>query len=205
MSASTANTVHHPAPESCDEHRCRSHRRVQSLPASQVSVQPAVDAACARIAPTWPLDRFIAVNPYWGQLERPIAAGRRATGGAVGQHDADAARVVRRAVARRAHRCRASAGGHRRRRRPHDGGRTGGQPGRSRRPCRAGCRWPATWSTPSVTSATRWPGATTSPTMSASAARPTSTRVRPPGGRTAAAVCTRAGCASRRTTSARPC
>ncbi len=36
-------------------------------------VWPAVDAACARIAPTWPLDRFIAVNPYWGQLERPIA------------------------------------------------------------------------------------------------------------------------------------
>jgi uncharacterized protein len=25
-----------------------------------------IDAACARIAPTWPLDRFIAVNPYWG-------------------------------------------------------------------------------------------------------------------------------------------
>ncbi len=37
------------------------------------AVQPAVDAACARIAPTWPLDRFIAVNPYWGQLDRPIA------------------------------------------------------------------------------------------------------------------------------------
>ena len=38
------------------------------------ALQPAIDAACARIAPTWPLDRFIAVNPYWGQLERPIAA-----------------------------------------------------------------------------------------------------------------------------------
>ncbi len=38
------------------------------------AVQTAIDAACARIAPTWPLDRFIAVNPYWGQLERPIAA-----------------------------------------------------------------------------------------------------------------------------------
>lgn len=35
---------------------------------------PAIDAACARIAPTWPLDRFIAVNPYWGQLDRPIQA-----------------------------------------------------------------------------------------------------------------------------------
>jgi uncharacterized protein YbcC (UPF0753/DUF2309 family) len=39
---------------------------------SDNSVQPAVDAACARIAPTWPLDRFIAVNPYWGQRDRPI-------------------------------------------------------------------------------------------------------------------------------------
>ena len=38
------------------------------------ALQNAIDAACARIAPTWPLDRFIAVNPYWGQLERPIAA-----------------------------------------------------------------------------------------------------------------------------------
>ncbi|MEN9646566.1 MAG: hypothetical protein RL238_3235 [Actinomycetota bacterium] len=26
----------------------------------------AVETACARIAPTWPLDQFIAVNPYWG-------------------------------------------------------------------------------------------------------------------------------------------
>lgn len=25
-----------------------------------------VEAACDRIAPTWPLDQFIAVNPYWG-------------------------------------------------------------------------------------------------------------------------------------------
>ena len=36
-------------------------------------LQPSVDAACARIAPTWPLDRFIAVNPYWGQIEKPMA------------------------------------------------------------------------------------------------------------------------------------
>ncbi len=38
------------------------------------ALRPVIDAACARIAPTWPLDRFIAVNPYWGQLERPIQA-----------------------------------------------------------------------------------------------------------------------------------
>ena len=35
-------------------------------------VQAAIDAACARIAPTWPLDRFIAVNPYWGHVAQPI-------------------------------------------------------------------------------------------------------------------------------------
>ena len=36
-------------------------------------LQDTIDAACARIAPNWPLDRFIAVNPYWGQLDRQIA------------------------------------------------------------------------------------------------------------------------------------
>jgi uncharacterized protein YbcC (UPF0753/DUF2309 family) len=43
-------------------------------PRSAAAMAPAIDRACARIAPTWPLDRFIAVNPYWGQIERPIAA-----------------------------------------------------------------------------------------------------------------------------------
>jgi len=38
------------------------------------SLPAVIDSACARIAPTWPLDRFIAVNPYWGHLERPIGA-----------------------------------------------------------------------------------------------------------------------------------
>ncbi len=32
----------------------------------------AVDTATARLAPTWPLDRFIAVNPYWGWIARPM-------------------------------------------------------------------------------------------------------------------------------------
>ncbi len=41
---------------------------------ANASLQAAIDGACARIAPTWPLDRFIAVNPYWGHLERPIGA-----------------------------------------------------------------------------------------------------------------------------------
>ena len=32
-----------------------------------------VAPACQRIAPTWPLDQFIAVNPYWGFVDQPIA------------------------------------------------------------------------------------------------------------------------------------
>ncbi len=42
-------------------------------PNSPGPVRDAVDAACDRVAPTWPLDRFIAVNPYWGWRELPIA------------------------------------------------------------------------------------------------------------------------------------
>ena len=33
-----------------------------------------IAVACSRIAPTWPLDRFIAVNPYWGWRSVPVAA-----------------------------------------------------------------------------------------------------------------------------------
>ena len=40
--------------------------------AASPAVLAAIDAACARIAPTWPLDRFIAVNPYWGWRGEPI-------------------------------------------------------------------------------------------------------------------------------------
>ena len=32
-----------------------------------------IDSACDRIAPTWPLDQFIAVNPYWGWRSMPAA------------------------------------------------------------------------------------------------------------------------------------
>lgn len=33
-------------------------------------IEAAIAAACKTIAPTWPLDRFIAVNPYWGLIDR---------------------------------------------------------------------------------------------------------------------------------------
>ncbi len=32
-----------------------------------------IQTATSRIAPTWPLDEFIAVNPYWGWVGRPIS------------------------------------------------------------------------------------------------------------------------------------
>jgi len=32
-----------------------------------------IGEACTRIAPIWPLDRFIAVNPWWPRIDRPIA------------------------------------------------------------------------------------------------------------------------------------
>lgn len=31
-----------------------------------------ISEACRRIAPTWPLDQFIAVNPHWGFVDGPI-------------------------------------------------------------------------------------------------------------------------------------
>lgn len=43
-----------------------------------------IDRACACIAPTWPLDQFIAVNPYWGWVDKPMpqaAAALEALGG----------------------------------------------------------------------------------------------------------------------------
>lgn len=50
--------------------------------ATRPSVNPAtraaIESACARIAPSWPLDQFIAVNPWWGFIDdRLPAAGAR--------------------------------------------------------------------------------------------------------------------------------
>lgn len=49
------------------------------------SLSSLVERACARVAPTWPLDRFIAVNPFWELTSRPlpeVAAELRALSGA---------------------------------------------------------------------------------------------------------------------------
>ena len=40
----------------------------------------AVAQACDRIAPSWPLDRFIAVNPHWGWVDQPIEEAAAAVG-----------------------------------------------------------------------------------------------------------------------------
>ncbi|MDB2448736.1 DUF2309 domain-containing protein [bacterium] len=36
------------------------------------ALHQAIEAAVDRIAPTWPLDRLIAVNPYWGRVAQPF-------------------------------------------------------------------------------------------------------------------------------------
>ena len=35
-------------------------------------IDAVVERACALIAPTWPLDRFIAVNPFWERVGEPL-------------------------------------------------------------------------------------------------------------------------------------
>jgi len=48
-------------------------------------LQEAAERACARIAPSWPLDRFIAVNPFWSRTDQPfpkVAADLAALSGA---------------------------------------------------------------------------------------------------------------------------
>jgi uncharacterized protein YbcC (UPF0753/DUF2309 family) len=40
--------------------------------ATRNQLEEAIEAACRRIAPNWPLDRFIAVNPWWGWIDQPF-------------------------------------------------------------------------------------------------------------------------------------
>jgi hypothetical protein len=46
----------------------------------------AVASACARIAPTWPLDQFIAVNPYWGWRQHTMSDAAASLGVLAGSH-----------------------------------------------------------------------------------------------------------------------
>ncbi len=36
------------------------------------AIRESAERACSRIAPTWPLDRFIAVNPFWPLTHKPL-------------------------------------------------------------------------------------------------------------------------------------
>lgn len=58
----------------------------------------AVAQACDRIAPSWPLDRFIAVNPHWGWIDRPIEEAAAAVGVLAGMRLLPDAAVQRRAL-----------------------------------------------------------------------------------------------------------
>ena len=47
---------------------------IAAAPQTQpLAITAHIAAACDRIAPTWPLDQFIAVNPYWGWRGSPVA------------------------------------------------------------------------------------------------------------------------------------
>ena len=54
--------------------------QTSDLASLQASLQANISQACQRIAPTWPLDQFIAVNPYWGFVEQPIAQAAKQLG-----------------------------------------------------------------------------------------------------------------------------
>ncbi len=47
--------------------------RVRADTAPSAALAAAIDGACRTIAPNWPLDRQIAVNPFWGLIDRPFA------------------------------------------------------------------------------------------------------------------------------------
>lgn len=54
---------------------------------AQVQLDQRIDAACARIAPLWPLKHFVAVNPFFGLVDLPFQAASdtlaRITGGSL--------------------------------------------------------------------------------------------------------------------------
>lgn len=52
-------------------HANRSSSPAPRPPAPDAALAAAAQA-CERIAPTWPLDRFIAVNPLWGHVASPV-------------------------------------------------------------------------------------------------------------------------------------
>ena len=45
---------------------------VDTLTETPARVAHAVERACRSVAPSWPLDRQVAVNPYWGLIDQPF-------------------------------------------------------------------------------------------------------------------------------------
>lgn len=58
----TSRSSEHNGPESIESGRFFKHGDVEA----------ACEAACKTIAPAWPLDRSIAVNPYWERINQPV-------------------------------------------------------------------------------------------------------------------------------------
>ena len=52
---------------------------------SEMKSQPDFERIIRRIAPVWPLDSFVAVNPYWGFADRPFADVAAQLQGTVGE------------------------------------------------------------------------------------------------------------------------
>lgn len=52
--------------------------------APKASLDSAIEHACSAIAPSWPLDRQIAVNPFWGFIDRPFEQVADALGRLIG-------------------------------------------------------------------------------------------------------------------------
>lgn len=50
----------------------RDHVITSTPSTGRAQWRPALELACARIAPSWPLDRLIAVSPYWGWIDEHI-------------------------------------------------------------------------------------------------------------------------------------
>ncbi|WP_305629313.1 putative inorganic carbon transporter subunit DabA [Methylicorpusculum sp.] len=51
---------------------CQEHYEQQAGKATDAQIDAACEKACLAIAPAWPLDRAIAVNPHWGRINRPL-------------------------------------------------------------------------------------------------------------------------------------
>jgi uncharacterized protein YbcC (UPF0753/DUF2309 family) len=52
----------------------RTHHPVWARSSFDTAVDEACERACATIAPMWPLDRAIAVNPHWHRIGQPVRA-----------------------------------------------------------------------------------------------------------------------------------